>query len=108
VSYRSAAPAPRRRHEPAARAQRVAIAPAAGTSPAAAGLLELQRLAGNAAVLGLLGVQRSVADELGTSPNLDRLARALDDDQESTAITAFGQLDANETDSSCATTAGGT
>jgi len=62
------------------------------------GLLDLQRLAGNSAVVGLLGVQRSVVGELGTSPAKDRLARALDDDHEAAAIAAFGQLDATETD----------
>ncbi|MEI7743935.1 MAG: hypothetical protein WCK58_09330 [Chloroflexota bacterium] len=62
-------------------------------------MLDLQRLAGNSAVVELLGVQRSVVDELGISPAKDRLARALDDDHESDAITAFAQLDAAETDS---------
>jgi hypothetical protein len=63
------------------------------------GLLDLQRLAGNSAVTGWLGVQRSVVDDLGTSPAKDRLARALDADKESDAIAAFGQLDDSETDS---------
>ena len=65
-------------------------------------ILELQRQAGNAAVTDLLTgetpVQRSVVDDLGTNPALDRLARALDDDQESNAIAALGTLDAGDTD----------
>jgi hypothetical protein len=61
-------------------------------------VLALQGLAGNSAVAGMLGVQRSVVDELGSSPALDRLVRALDDDNESSAIQAFGQLDAGEAD----------
>jgi hypothetical protein len=70
----------------------------AGAAGAPTDLLELQRLAGNEAVTNLLGVQRSVVDDLGTSPAKDRLARALDDDKEADAITAFGQLDDSETD----------
>lgn len=44
-------------------------------------------------------VQRDVADELGTTPSLDLLARQLDDDQEEDAISTFGTLSGPETDS---------
>lgn len=44
-------------------------------------------------------VQRSVADQLGTSPRLDLLARQLDDDQVSNAIASFGTLDSGDADS---------
>jgi hypothetical protein len=92
--------ASRSQRRPAPAARRQPASPAAkggeGTPPS---VLDLQRLAGNNAVVGWLGVQRSVVDELGTSPAKDRLARALHDDKEADAINAFGQLDASETDS---------
>jgi hypothetical protein len=85
-----------RRPERTARARPAATTEGAGAQPS---LLDLQRLAGNGAVVGWLSVQRSIVDELGTSPAKDRLARALDDDKEADAIAAFGQLDPSETDS---------
>ncbi len=80
------------------------MAPATPTNapPDVAGVLDLQRLAGNAAVAGMLQaevtVQRSVVDQLGTNPALALLARQLDDDQESNAIEGFRGLDAGDTD----------
>ncbi len=43
-------------------------------------------------------VQRNVVDDLGTNQALNRLARLLDDDQESNAIEGFRTLDAGDTD----------
>jgi hypothetical protein len=72
--------------------------PSGGTPSGGRAILDLQRLAGNAAVQHLVRSVQRFPQDLATSPATDRLGRQLEAGEEDGAIQSFGALDAAETD----------